>query len=134
MTEKYILAIDQGTTASTALLIDAEGGVISSASREISRIFPRPGWVEQYPRELYQSVLSVAREAVEKGGISPSGIRCLGITNQRETTVVWDRRTGIPIGNAIGWQCRRTASICEELKKKGIILEDRPGGTTWRRE
>ncbi len=120
MTEKYILAIDQGTTASTALVIDADGSVVSSVSREIGRLFPQPGWVEQDPGELYQSILSVAGEAIETGGISSSDIKCLGITNQRETTLVWDRHTGKPVGNAIGWQCRRTAPLCEELKQRGL--------------
>jgi glycerol kinase len=120
MKGQYILAIDQGTTASTALIIDAEGQVISRASQEISRVFPQPGWVEQDPQELYRSALAVANEAVEEAGISSIDIRCLGITNQRETTLVWDRNTGKTIGNAIGWQCRRTARLCEELKKQGL--------------
>jgi glycerol kinase len=120
MKGQYILAIDQGTTASTALIIDAEGQVISRASKEISRVFPQPGWVEQDPQELYRSALAVANEAVEEAGISSIDIRCLGITNQRETTLVWDRNTGKTIGNAIGWQCRRTARLCEELKKQGL--------------
>jgi len=121
MTDKhYILAIDQGTTASTALLIDAEGNVVSSASREVRRIFPQPGWVEQDPQELLTSALAVIRETMQKAGISASQIKCLGITNQRETTVVWDRHTGKPLSNAIGWQCRRTAPLCEELKQRGM--------------
>lgn len=120
MKGQYILAIDQGTTASTALIIDAEGQVISRASQEISRVFPQPGWVEQDPQELYRSALAVANEAVEAAGISSINIRCLGITNQRETTLVWDRNTGKTIGNAIGWQCRRTARLCEELKQQGL--------------
>ncbi|UCC16560.1 MAG: glycerol kinase GlpK [Dehalococcoidales bacterium] len=123
MTGKYILAIDQGTTASTALLIDIEGQVISKASKEISRAFPQPGWVEQDPQELYRSALSVTNEAIELAGIPPSDIGCLGITNQRETTLVWDRHTGQPIGNAIVWQCRRTAQLCEELKRQGFERE-----------
>jgi len=119
MKGKYILAIDQGTTASTALTIDAEGKVISTVSREISRMFPFPGWVEQDPQELYNSALAVANEAIEKAGISSGEIDCLGITNQRETTLIWDRKTGKPVGNAIGWQCRRTTQLCEDLKKQG---------------
>ncbi|OGN91087.1 MAG: glycerol kinase [Chloroflexi bacterium RBG_13_46_14] len=129
MGQKYILAIDQGTTASTALVINVEGQVISKASREIIRAFPQPGWVEQDPQELYESALSVAGEAIEQAGISPGDIDCLGITNQRETTLVWNRHTGKPIGNAIGWQCRRTARLCEELKRQGFerIVQEKTG-------
>lgn len=129
MAGKFILAIDQGTTASTALVIDAEGQVISRVSKEISRVFPHPGWVEQDPQELYLSALAVTNEAVEKAGISSIDIRCLGITNQRETTLVWDRNTGKPVGNAIGWQCRRTAHLCEELKQQGFerIIQEKTG-------
>jgi len=116
----YILAIDQGTTASTALLLNAEGQVVSSASQEVRRIYPEPGWVEQNPQELIQSSLTVATEALHKAGVPASQVSCLGITNQRETTVVWDRRTGKPVYNAIGWQCRRTAALCEELKQRGM--------------
>ena len=129
MTGQYILAIDQGTTASTALVIDAEGKVISRASKEIKRFFPQPGWVEQDPQELYHSALSVAGEAIEKAEITSTAIRCLGITNQRETTLVWDRNTGKPIGNSIGWQCRRTARLCEALKQQGLerIIQEKTG-------
>ena len=129
MAEKYILSIDQGTTASTALVINTEGQVISTVSREIGRTFPYPGWVEQDPQELFQSALSVAGEAINKAGISSSDIDCLGITNQRETTLVWDRNTGKPIGNAIGWQCRRTAQLCEDLKKRSLerVIQEKTG-------
>ncbi|HEY95622.1 MAG TPA: glycerol kinase GlpK [Dehalococcoidia bacterium] len=129
MTGKYILAIDQGTTASTALVIDVEGQVISTASREISRVFPHPGWVEQDPHELYQSALTVANEVIEKAGIKSGDINCLGITNQRETTLVWNSHTGKPVGKAIGWQCRRTAQLCEELKQQGLerIIQEKTG-------
>jgi glycerol kinase len=123
MAAKYILAIDQGTTASTVLVIDAGGQVISTVSREISRMFPHPGWVEQDPQELLQSALSVAGEAIEKACISSGDISCLGITNQRETTIVWDKNTGKPVGNAIGWQCRRTAQLCENLKIRRLEQE-----------
>ena len=129
MAGKYILAIDQGTTASTALVIDAEGQVVSIVSREINRMFPQPGWVEQDPQKLFQSALAVANEAIKKAGITPGDINCLGITNQRETTLVWDRHTGQPIGNAIGWQCRRTAQLCEELIRQGFerVIQEKTG-------
>ncbi len=115
----YILAIDQGTTGSTALLFDKEGQVVSSAYREVHQIYPKPGWVEQDPRELLQTSLLVAQEALQKAKAPVSQISCIGITNQRETTIVWDRYTGEPVSNAIVWQCRRTAPLCEELKQKG---------------
>jgi len=118
--KSYILAIDQGTTGSTAVLFDDEGQVVSSAYREVSQIYPHPGWVEQDPRELLQTSLTVAREAIQKVEVSVSQVKCLGITNQRETTVVWDRHTGEPVSNAIVWQCRRTAPLCDELKQKGM--------------
>ena len=120
MARKYILAIDLGTTASTALILDINGQVVCTESKEIKRMFPQPGWVEQDPHELYQSALAVAVNVIEHAGISPNDITCLGITNQRETTLVWSRHTGKPIGNAIGWQCRRTAQLCEELKEQGF--------------
>ena len=116
----YILAIDQGTTGSTALLCNEEGRVVSCAHREVRQIYPQPGWVEHDPQELLQSSLAVAREALQKAGVSLSQVRGVGITNQRETTVVWDRYTGEPVSNAVVWQCRRTAPLCEELKQAGM--------------
>ena len=116
----YILAIDQGTTGSTALLFNKEGRVISSAYREVHQIYPRPGWVEHDPQELLGTSVAVARETLQKAKVDASQVRSVGITNQRETTVVWDRNTGEPVSNAIVWQCRRTDSLCEELKQKGL--------------
>ncbi len=116
----YILVIDQGTTGSTALLCDEEGQIVSSADSEISQIYPQPGWVEHDPKEIFRTSLVVAQEALQKAGVSASQVKGMGITNQRETTVVWDRRTGEPVNNAIVWQCRRTAPLCEELKAKGL--------------
>ncbi len=118
--EIYILAIDQGTTGSTALLFNKEGQVVSSAYREVRQIYPQPGWVEQDALELWESSLSVAREALDKANLPASRVTGLGITNQRETTIVWDRQTGKPVTNAIVWQCRRTAALCEDLKQKGL--------------
>jgi glycerol kinase len=120
--KSYILAIDQGTTRSTALLVDEDGRVVSSASREVRQFYPQPGWVEQDPRELLQTSMTAAQEALQKAEVPPngSGVRGIGITNQRETTVVWDRHTGEPVSNAIVWQCRRTAPLCEELKQKSM--------------
>jgi len=118
--KNYVLALDQGTTGSTALLFDEEGQVVSSAYREVHQIYPQPGWVEQNPRELLLTSLEVAREALQKAGVAVSRVMGVGITNQRETTVVWDRDTGEPVSNAVVWQCRRTAPLCEELKQKGM--------------
>jgi glycerol kinase len=116
----YILGIDQGTTGSTALLLDEGGRVVASAYQEVHQIYPHPGWVEEDPQELFQSCLAVGREAMQKAGVTAHAVKGVGITNQRETTVVWDRHTGQPVSNAIVWQCRRTAPLCEELKQRGL--------------
>ena len=118
--KNHILAIDQGTTGSTALLFDKGGRALSSAYRELHQVYPRPGWVEHDPKELLSTSLAVAREALEKEGVGLSDVCGIGITNQRETTIVWDRHTGEPVSNAIVWQCRRTAPLCEELKRRGL--------------
>jgi glycerol kinase len=125
-TNQYILSIDEGTTSCTALLIDKAGSIAAKASREIHQIFPQPGWVEQDPLEIYESAVAVAREVVQKAGANFTQINALGITNQRETTLVWDCHSGQPVANAIVWQCRRSAPICEDLKRRGLapsILE-----------
>ncbi len=116
----YILAIDEGTTGSTALLIDKEGQVAARAYRELRQIYPQPGWVEHDPNEILHNCIAIMREVVQKAGVSFADVKGIGITNQRETTVVWERDTGKPVDNAIVWQCRRTAPLCEELKKKGF--------------
>jgi len=127
--KSYILVIDQGTTGSAALLFNDSGQVVSSADREIRQIYPQPGWVEHDPVEIFQTSLAVAKEALQQAGLTTSQVKGLGITNQRETTVVWDRRTGKPVSNAVVWQCRRTAPICEELKQKGMgqPIKDKTG-------
>jgi len=127
--KSYILVIDQGTTGSAALLFDESGQVVSSADREIRQIYPQPGWVEHDPVEIFQTSLAVANEAMKTAGVSASQVKGLGITNQRETTVVWDRRTGKPVSNAVVWQCRRTAHICEDLKQQGMVepVRDKTG-------
>jgi glycerol kinase len=120
MTEKnYILSLDQGTTSSRALLIAREGHIHAVAQKEITQVFPQPGWVEHDPREIWSSQLEVAREVLKKTGISADSVAAIGITNQRETTVVWDRKSGLPLGNAIVWQDRRTSGYCDELKNSG---------------
>ncbi|MFA5334794.1 MAG: glycerol kinase GlpK, partial [Candidatus Omnitrophota bacterium] len=116
---KYILSIDQGTTGSRAYLFDKPGRIVSSAYREFRQIYPRAGWVEHDPEEIWRSVEYVVKQALSLKKIKPADIAAIGITNQRETTILWDRKTGKPVHNAIVWQCRRTADICEGLKKKG---------------
>jgi len=116
----YILALDQGTTSSRAIIFDREGQIVQVAQREFMQIFPRAGWVEHDPEAIWTSQLECARTALERSRIEAGRIAAIGITNQRETTIVWERRTGLPIHNAIVWQCRRTASICDRLKKDGF--------------
>ncbi len=117
---KYVLALDQGTTSSRAILFDKNGNAIASAQKEFKQYFPKPGWVEHDPMEIWNSQLEVARQVLNENKVSAKDIAAIGITNQRETTVVWNRATGKPIHNAIVWQDRRTASICDKLKKKGL--------------
>ena len=117
---KYVLALDQGTTSSRAILFDAHGAPVSVAQRELRQIYPRPGWVEHDPREIFSTQRQVAREALEKKKIPLKDLMAIGITNQRETTIVWDRQSGEPIHNAIVWQDRRTAEQCSRLKADGV--------------
>ena len=117
---KAVLALDQGTSSSRAILFDVAGNILAKAQYEYPKTFPQPGWVEQDPVELFHSQCRAASEAVAKSGLTAKDIAAVGITNQRETTIVWDAKTGKPISNAIVWQCRRTASICDELKCEGL--------------
>ncbi|MGB5007340.1 MAG: glycerol kinase GlpK [Ferruginibacter sp.] len=117
---QYILALDQGTTSSRAIIFDEKGAMITTVQKEFTQIFPQPGWVEHDAGEIWSTQLGVAAEAITKAGLSPENIAAIGITNQRETTVVWERATGKPICNAIVWQDRRTASFCDELRTKGL--------------
>ena len=116
---KYILALDQGTTSSRAIIFDKKGTVISVAQKEFTQYFPKPGWVEHDPSEIWSTQNGVAAEAISKKGLNASNIVAIGITNQRETVVVWDRKTGQPVYNAIVWQDKRTAEYCDMLKKQG---------------
>lgn len=116
----YIMALDQGTTGTTAILVDGAGKVLWRAYQEIEQIYPRPGWVEHSPEELFGSCMAVIEELLEETEISVSQIEGLGITNQRETAIVWDRETGKPVANAVVWQCRRTATLCDALKAQGL--------------
>ncbi len=117
---KYILALDQGTTSSRAIVFDQGGNILSIAQEEFRQIFPKPGWVEHNPSEIWASQSNVAGKALLKARLSATDIAAIGITNQRETTVVWDRKTGQAIGNAIVWQDRRTASFCDRLRTRGL--------------
>ncbi|WP_027701749.1 glycerol kinase GlpK [Metaclostridioides mangenotii] len=123
MEKNYIMALDQGTTSSRAIIFNREGEIVRVAQKEFSQIFPKPGWVEHDAMEIWGSQSGVLREVIETAGIRPEEIASIGITNQRETTVVWDKHTGKPVYNAIVWQCRRTSEICDDLKNKG--LEDK---------
>jgi glycerol kinase len=127
MTQKYVLALDQGTTSSRAILFDAAGRGMGVAQQEIRQIYPRPGWVEHDPMEIWGTQSGVAREVLEKLGVAPAEVAAIGITNQRETTIVWDRATGRPVHNAIVWQCRRTADICDQLKDLAPMVRERTG-------
>ena len=113
--KKYIMALDQGTTSSRAILFNHEGKIVKTAQKEFNQIYPKAGWVEHDPMEIWGSQSGVAREVLETAGVKPQEIAAIGITNQRETTIVWDKRTGKPIYNAIVWQCRRTSGLCDEI-------------------
>jgi glycerol kinase len=126
---KCILALDQGTTSSRAILFDQEGLILASAQKEFTQIFPSPGWVEHDPMEIWSTQIGVASEVISKHGIDQFDIAAIGITNQRETTVVWNKLTGLPIYNAIVWQDRRTADFCDQLKQAGkqTLIQEKTG-------
>ncbi len=118
--KKYVIALDQGTTSSRAIVFDHGQNIVETAQKEFPQLYPKPGYVEHDPLEIYASQYGVLTEVIAKSGILPEEIAAIGITNQRETTIVWDRETGKPLCNAIVWQCRRTAGYCEQLKKEGM--------------
>ena len=118
--DKYVMALDAGTTSNRAILFDRKGSVVSVAQREFKQHYPQPGWVEHDAAEILETTVAVAREALAKAGATAADLAAIGITNQRETTVVWDRESGRPVHNAIVWQCRRTSAFCDELKAKGL--------------
>ncbi|QEC43780.1 glycerol kinase GlpK [Pseudobacter ginsenosidimutans] len=117
--QPYILALDQGTTSSRAIIFDQQGSIVSLAQKEFQQIYPQPGWVEHDPTDIWSTQVAVAAEAIVKAGLSSREIAAIGITNQRETTIVWDRKTGEPVYNAIVWQDRRTAAFCDQLRAQG---------------
>ena len=117
--QKYIVALDQGTTSSRTIILDHDANIVAVAQREFSQIYPRAGWVEHDPMDIYATQSSTLIEALGKSGIRSDQIAAIGITNQRETAVVWNKETGKPVYNAIVWQCRRTADICDSLREGG---------------
>lgn len=121
--DKYILSFDSGTTSVRAIIFDKNGNIISTSQKEFTQYYPKSGWIEHNAQEIWASQCGVARETLEMASIRPEQIQAIGITNQRETTVVWDKHTGHPIYNAIVWQCRRTSDFCEELKDRGLTEE-----------
>ncbi len=129
---QYILSLDQGTTSSRAIIFDKGGNIVSVAQKEFTQFFPQPGWVEHDANEIWSTQIGVATEAILKAGLTIQNIAGIGITNQRETAVVWDRHTSQPVYNAIVWQDRRTAAYCDELKKDGTaeIIKTKTGLVT----
>ena len=129
---QYILALDQGTTSSRAILFDGAGQPVATAQQEFPQIFPRPGWVEHNPLDIWRSQRDVARAVLDERGVRAAEVAAIGITNQRETVIIWDRQTGEPIYNAIVWQCRRTAAMCDALKAEGYdrVLREKTGLVT----
>lgn len=127
--EKYILSLDQGTTSSRAILFNKNGEIVHTSQKEFTQYFPKPGWVEHNANEIWGSILSVIAQVLSETGTKPEQIAGIGITNQRETTVVWDKETGAPVYNAIVWQSRQTSEICDELKEKGLndLFRDKTG-------
>lgn len=115
--KKYVIALDQGTTSSRAIVFDKDQNILGVSQKEFTQIYPKQGWVEHNPLEIWASQYGVLQEVMAKTSVNQDEIAAIGITNQRETTIVWDRSTGEPVYNAIVWQCRRTAAIVEELKK-----------------
>ena len=118
--QKYIMALDQGTTSSRCILFDKAGSIHSMSQKEFTQIYPKPGWVEHNPKEIWSTQLSVATECMAMAGVEAEQIAAIGITNQRETTILWDKNTGEPVYNAIVWQCRRTSDMIEGLKEDGF--------------
>ena len=117
---KYVMALDAGTTSNRCILFDRKGNIISMAQKEFRQYFPKPGWVEHDANEIWSTQIGVAVEAMTKAGARPDDIASIGITNQRETTIVWDRHTGEPVYHAIVWQCRRTSEFVDSLKAQGL--------------
>ncbi len=116
---KYVMAMDQGTTSSRSIIFDKNGTPIESMNKEFEQIYPKPGWVEHRPLDIWNTQMETAKTILRRANVDPSDIAAIGVTNQRETTTIWDKNTGEPIMNSIVWQCRRTANICDDLKARG---------------
>ena len=116
----YVIALDQGTTSSRAIVFDSAGHAVAVANRPLPQHYPHPGWVEHDPEEIFEGQIASLRDAYLKSGVKPSEIAAVGVTNQRETSIVWEKATGKPVYNAIVWQCRRTADFCSKLKSDGV--------------
>jgi len=129
MAQQYILALDQGTTSSRAILFDREGRAVKTAQQEFEQLYPQPGWVEHRPEDIWSSQLNAVHVLLRESGIETDQIKAIGITNQRETTIIWNRETGEPIHNAIVWQCRRTAEDCDRMRQEGLaaMFQERTG-------
>jgi glycerol kinase len=129
LARQYILALDQGTTSSRAILFDKDAGIRGVANKELAQHFPQPGWVEHDPMDIWNSQLEVAQQVLKESGVSADEVAAIGVTNQRETTIIWNKKTGKPVYNAIVWQCRRTAPICEEMRSAGWAgkIQDKTG-------
>jgi glycerol kinase len=125
--KKYILSIDQGTTSTRAILFDKKGEIVASAQEEIGCFYPHDGWVEQDAIDIWLSVLAVINELLIKANLTLKNIDCIGITNQRETAIVWDKKTGMPVYNAIVWQSRQSTAICDALKDKKELIHQKTG-------
>ena len=121
--KQYVIALDQGTTSSRCIIFDRQQNIVALEQREFAQHYPQPGWVEHDPMEIYSSQYGVLVEALVANSIDPADVAAIGITNQRETAIVWDKDTGRPIYNAIVWQCRRTAYLCEELTRDEAFTE-----------
>ncbi|HOO47043.1 MAG TPA: FGGY family carbohydrate kinase, partial [Deltaproteobacteria bacterium] len=126
---KYVMAIDQGTTGTRIMIVNRSGEIVSKAYSEFPQIYPKPGWVEHDPEVIWETTVSVMSKALQSSSINPSDIRAIGITNQRETTVLWEKNTLKPVHNAIVWQCRRSAGICDDLKNSGYagLFQEKTG-------
>ncbi len=129
MSQDYILALDQGTTSSRAILFDRTGNPVAVAQQEFDQLYPQPGWVEHRPEDIWSSQLNAARSVLAQSSVAPDRVAAIGITNQRETTLMWDRQTGLPVHNAIVWQCRRTAEDCDRFRSEGLaqLFQQRTG-------
>lgn len=123
------MSLDQGTTSSRCILFDKQGKICSKAQKEFTQYYPKPGWVEHDPLEIWSSQYSVMEEAMKNIGASDKNIACIGITNQRETTIIWSKKTGLPVYNAIVWQCRRTSDYIDKIKEAGLFdeIQERTG-------